>query len=103
MEPVIQCDRVRQLPLSLEMRLRVSSGLSTQRVLEIPEHLAFYHKFLDAQQFISFHYELFCIELFPKGIVRAAGEEAKDDCAGPAGGNIHSGARKGISLNSDLQ
>ena len=47
MEPLIQCNRVRQLPLSLELRLRASSGLSTERVLEIPEHLAFYHKFLD--------------------------------------------------------
>ena len=80
MEPVIQRNGVRQLPLSLELRLWASSGLSTQRVLEIPEHLAFYHKFLDLYQFISFHYELFCIELFPKGIVRVAGEEAKDDC-----------------------
>jgi hypothetical protein len=56
--------------------------------LEIPEHLAFYHKFLDVQQFISFHCELFCIELFPKGIVRVAGEEAKDDCTQSAGDAI---------------
>src|SRR2546427_12816695 len=90
MEPVIQCNRVRQLPLSLELRLRASSGLSTQRVLEIPEHLAFYHKFLDVQHFISFHYELFCIELFPKGILPVAGEEVKADCA--------QGARDAISI-----
>jgi len=47
MEPVIQCNRARQLPLSIELRFRASSELTTQPVLEIPEHLAFYHKFLD--------------------------------------------------------
>jgi hypothetical protein len=71
--------------------------------LEDLRALAFYHKFLDVQHFISFHYELLCKELFAAGMVSGKRRDERTFRPKPAGCHILSAAQKENTMKSDPQ